>query len=341
MFWRILLELLFVLLILFAGGSFWACLKAPKHLHNMLADPMELTRLIDHVGYDKLRAEAQKVQAPPYGTFGDTIAIWEAAHYKSLSQTRKGLLLVVLAVLAASWCLGMWYLAVSLFVFFSLGYAELPVSAKNNNADHLASVILNLVKWCREDESACEGFCHRQRPEYGTLHDLLVSLEQEMAVSPRGPVAAGKKQGAVRILVVNDEEAVRNIISSMLTSAGYQCRAVAGGLEALALLDYNFFDTLLGDLIAGGLDASLDSGEKFDLLLTDMLNYPLDGVSLLQCVKERFPDLPVVVASAIKDGSVVRECLRNGACDYLFLPFDREQLLATVSRALEAREGSY
>lgn len=65
MFWRVLLELLLLLIILFAGGSFWACLKAPRHLRNLLSDPMELMRLVDHVGYDKLRAEAQHVQAPP------------------------------------------------------------------------------------------------------------------------------------------------------------------------------------------------------------------------------------------------------------------------------------
>jgi hypothetical protein len=178
MFWKILLELLLVLIILFAGGSFWACLKAPRHLRNILSDPMELNRLIDHFGYDKLRADAQKVQAPPFGTFGDTITIWETAHYKSLSQTRNGLLVVVLVVLAASWWLGAWNLAASLLVFFSLGFAGLPASAKNNNADTLSSVMLNLIKWGQEDARACEGFCHRQRPEYGNLYDVLLLSEQ-------------------------------------------------------------------------------------------------------------------------------------------------------------------
>jgi hypothetical protein len=182
MFWRILLELFLLLIILFAGVSFWSCLKSPRHLHKMLSDPMELMRLIDHFGYDKLGAEAQQVQAPPFGTFGDTIDLWEAAHYKSLSQTRNGLLFVALAVLAASWWLGMWYLAVSLFVFFSLGFAELPPSAKNNNANHLPLVMLNLMAWHREDENACKGFCHRQRPEYRNLYDVLL-LEQGLIAS--------------------------------------------------------------------------------------------------------------------------------------------------------------
>src|SRR5580704_11275529 len=116
---------------------------------------------------------------------------------------------------------------------------------------------------------------------------------------------------AVRILFVNDEEPVREIISSMLTSAGYECRAVESGLDALAMLA---------------------AGEQFELVLTDLLNWPMDGLSLLLRIKEKVPDMPVVVASAVHDDAVVDECLRNGACEYLFMPFTREQLLAAVVR---------
>jgi len=121
---------------------------------------------------------------------------------------------------------------------------------------------------------------------------------------------------AERILVVDNEEEVRSIISSMLVSAGYQCRAVAGGLEALALLQ---------------------SGEKFELLLTDLLNTPMDGLSLLKSVRERFPDIGVVMATSVLDDAVVLACVRSGAYDYLPKPFDREQLLVAVRRAFEHR----
>jgi DNA-binding NtrC family response regulator len=119
---------------------------------------------------------------------------------------------------------------------------------------------------------------------------------------------------AIRILAVNDEEPIRDIISSMLTSAGYECRAVESGLDALAMFA---------------------AGEEFELVLTDMLNWPMDGLSLLLRIKEKLPNMPVVVASAVHDDTLVNECLRNGACEYLFMPFELEQLLATVSRALK------
>src|SRR5213592_1838103 len=119
-----------------------------------------------------------------------------------------------------------------------------------------------------------------------------------------------------RILIVDDEETIREIVSSMLTSANFNCRQAASGMEALALLD---------------------SGEEFELMLSDLMMANLDGIGLLEKTKERFPDMPVVMVTAVHDISVALAALRNGAYDYLLKPFEREQLLATVQRALENR----
>jgi putative nucleotidyltransferase with HDIG domain len=119
-----------------------------------------------------------------------------------------------------------------------------------------------------------------------------------------------------RILVVDDEEAIREIVTSMLTSASYKCRQAGSGLQALALLD---------------------SGEEFELMLSDLMMAELDGIGLLERTKERFPDMPVVMVTAVHDISVALGAIRNGAYDYLLKPFEREQLLATVRRALENR----
>lgn len=119
-----------------------------------------------------------------------------------------------------------------------------------------------------------------------------------------------------RILVVDDEETIREIVTSMLTSANYKCRQARSGVEALALLD---------------------SGEEFELMLSDLMMAELDGIGLLERTKERFPDMPVVMVTAVHDISVALGAIRNGAYDYLLKPFEREQLLATVRRALENR----
>src|SRR5580692_2739521 len=121
---------------------------------------------------------------------------------------------------------------------------------------------------------------------------------------------------ADRILVVDDEEAIREIVCAILVAAGYICNQAGSGLEALALLN---------------------SGEEFELMLSDLMMADLDGIGLLERTKEKFPDMPVVMVTAVHDISVALAAIRNGAYDYLLKPFEREQLLNAVKRALENR----
>jgi putative nucleotidyltransferase with HDIG domain len=72
-------------------------------------------------------------------------------------------------------------------------------------------------------------------------------------------------------------------------------------------------------------------------MLSDLMMADLDGIGLLERTKEKFPDMPVVMVTAVHDISVALAAIRNGAYDYLLKPFEREQLLATVRRALENR----
>ncbi|MFY9976904.1 MAG: response regulator [Candidatus Sulfotelmatobacter sp.] len=119
-----------------------------------------------------------------------------------------------------------------------------------------------------------------------------------------------------RILVVDDEEAIREIVCAILAAAGYSWKQASSGFEALALLN---------------------SGEQFELMLSDLMMADLDGIGLLERTKERFPDMPVVMVTAVHDISVALAAIRNGAYDYLLKPFEREQLLNAVGRALENR----
>ena len=121
---------------------------------------------------------------------------------------------------------------------------------------------------------------------------------------------------ADRILVVDDEEPIREIVAQMLAAAGYLCKEAGSGMEALAVLT---------------------SGEEFELMLSDLMMADLDGIGLLERTKEKYPDMPVVMVTAVHDISVALAAIRNGAYDYLLKPFEREQLLNTVSRALENR----
>ncbi len=119
-----------------------------------------------------------------------------------------------------------------------------------------------------------------------------------------------------RILVVDDEETIREIVSSMLGGAHFQTRQAASGVEALAILE---------------------SGDEFDLVLSDLMMAEMDGMGLLERAKERYPDMPIVMVTAVHDIQAALQALRHGAYDYVLKPFEREQLLHTVRRALENR----
>lgn len=125
---------------------------------------------------------------------------------------------------------------------------------------------------------------------------------------------------AERILLVDDEEPTREIMAAVLGGEGYRCRCVPNGLDALRLLE---------------------SGEKFDLITSDIANSPMWGTSFLEQVKQRFPEIPTLVITACRDLSEPPASVRKGGYDgYLLKPFEREQLVIAVRRALESRRSN-
>src|SRR6202166_4735637 len=119
-----------------------------------------------------------------------------------------------------------------------------------------------------------------------------------------------------RILVVDDEETIREIVSSMLGGANFQTRQASSGVEALAILE---------------------SGDEFDLVLSDLMMAEMDGIALLERAKERYPDMPIVMVTAVHDIQVALQALRNGAYAARLAHCEREHLRAAVRGALENR----
>ena len=114
-----------------------------------------------------------------------------------------------------------------------------------------------------------------------------------------------------RILIVDDEPYVRTVMAAMLEKSSYSPVLAANGLEAIQ---------------------RLVSDPPYDLILSDIMMTGLDGIGLLERVREVQPDTPMVMVTAIHDISVAITAMRNGAYDYLLKPFERDQLLATVKR---------
>ena len=120
-----------------------------------------------------------------------------------------------------------------------------------------------------------------------------------------------------RILVVDDEEAIREVVCAMLGAAGYRCTPAASGNAALELL--------------------ASPGAEFELMLSDLMMAEMQGDILLELAKQKFPEMPVIMVTAVCDLSVALDTLHSGAYDFLPKPFDRELLLDRVRRALEHR----
>ncbi len=121
------------------------------------------------------------------------------------------------------------------------------------------------------------------------------------------------------ILVVDDEDCIREIVACMLCSDGFRVVQASSATEALNILD---------------------SGANLDLMLSDIMMPGLDGVALLQLTKKKFPSFPVIILTAADRTLDAKETLLKGASDYLLKPFDRDQLLNAVQRALQGAEYS-
>jgi putative nucleotidyltransferase with HDIG domain len=119
-----------------------------------------------------------------------------------------------------------------------------------------------------------------------------------------------------RILVVDDENTIRDVVCTILTQAGFDCYPVTSARDALTALRTN---------------------DNISIVLSDLIMEGMDGLTLLSKMKQEHPDIPVVMVTAVHDISVALAAIRNGAYDYLLKPFEREQLLAMVRRALENR----
>jgi putative nucleotidyltransferase with HDIG domain len=118
-----------------------------------------------------------------------------------------------------------------------------------------------------------------------------------------------------KILVVDDEEAIREVVSTLLDAQGYRCTACANG--ALGLESFR--------------------KDTFDLVLSDIVMPEMDGLKLLTELRSADPDVPVIMVTAMHDISIALEAIRAGAYDYILKPFEKDQLYLSVRRALEHR----
>ena len=115
----------------------------------------------------------------------------------------------------------------------------------------------------------------------------------------------------LHILVVEDDEALRDALSITLEAAGHKVEAVENGPLAL-------------ERIGGGRD--------FSMVVSDLRMDPMDGLQLLAEIRGRKPGLPVLLMTAFGDVDKAVAAMRGGACDFMLKPFEPKDLLAQIER---------
>jgi two-component system, OmpR family, response regulator VanR len=133
-------------------------------------------------------------------------------------------------------------------------------------------------------------------------------------------VCANAGQGTRRrVLVVEDNKNVQNVLSRMISSMGFEVALADNGLEALAVF----------------LDGS------FDLVLTDLQMPTMDGSSLAHFVKEMSPNTPVILLTGADRETVWKKAKSESIDSVIFKPFKIIDFEKTVQGALESRKAEH
>ncbi|MEY4159494.1 MAG: hypothetical protein RLZZ136_115, partial [Pseudomonadota bacterium] len=120
---------------------------------------------------------------------------------------------------------------------------------------------------------------------------------------------------ALDILIVDDERDIRDLVAGVLSDEGYECRTAGDSEAALTAID----------------------ARRPSLVLLDVWLHgsPMDGLEVLDAIKAREPELPVIIFSGHGNIDTAVSAIGRGAMDFIEKPFEAERLLLLVERATE------
>ncbi len=120
---------------------------------------------------------------------------------------------------------------------------------------------------------------------------------------------------ALDILIVDDERDIRDLVAGVLSDEGYECRTAGDSTTALDMIDQRRPSLVLLDVWLHG--------------------SPMDGLEVLDAIKQREPELPVIIFSGHGNIDTAVSAIGRGAMDFIEKPFEAERLLLLVARATE------
>jgi PAS domain S-box-containing protein len=119
----------------------------------------------------------------------------------------------------------------------------------------------------------------------------------------------------MKILVVDDEMKVRELLHEMISRFGYECKTAASAYEALGMLPDGHFEIVISDIKMPG----------------------MDGIELLKEIKTHYPDIDVVSINAHSEDNTFTDMIARGASDFMLKPFSKDELEAKLNRIVRER----
>jgi len=119
-----------------------------------------------------------------------------------------------------------------------------------------------------------------------------------------------------RLLVVDDDETVRDLLRRVLEEAGYDVVTAANGQEALDKMSQWQIETVLLDIKMPG----------------------MSGMEVLRQLTTNWPNICVIMVTGVDDAQTAVEAMKLGAYDYITKPFNRDDMVLTVRRAIKKRD---
>ena len=123
-----------------------------------------------------------------------------------------------------------------------------------------------------------------------------------------------------RVMVVDDEEQIRRVVSIALNKAGYDVLEAEDGGKAIELLNKD------------------ENPLMMDVIVCDIRMPKINGTEAIAYFRSQYPSTPVVVLTGYPDVQLATSLLKEGVVDFLTKPVDRDKLLSAVKAAMDKRE---
>lgn len=171
---------------------------------------------------------------------------------------------------------------------------------------------LNVSAWRRA------AFCSNKRTGVGSIivQKNRCGMKETRKEAKKSVSANAGQAIPKRILLADDNKAIRDVVSGFLEFIGYEVALAINGIEALAVFLEN----------------------SFDLVLTDLEMPAMDGLCLAGYIKERSPNTPVILLTGADRETVLKKVEKGPVDSVIFKPFILEDLETTVQGALTSRE---